>query len=112
MPVGEGSIRRAAGKAEGVRKKAGEDNAMIVSKETEKTETKTGTAADADQGKNSGGRKASGRGKTSGGKKSTLGGKKNPETGRNAAASMAESGGPRDNYEVYGIGQPLPTYLL
>lgn len=111
MPVGEGSIRRAAGKAEGGRKKNAEDGEVIEVKRAEKAETKAEAAAG--QGKGSGGRRKSAeRAGTS------AGGKKSPEAGRKTAApkrgekAVSESGEQENNYEAYGIGQPLPTYLL
>ena len=73
MPVGEGSIKRAAGKAEGERKKTVKAPGEKAKKPIEKKPSAGGD----------------GRQETS------------PENGKTENA-----------YEVYGIGQPLPTYLL
>ena len=77
MPVGEGSIKRAAGKAEGERKKTVKAPAKTSGEKAKKPIEKKPSAG------------GDGRQETS------------PENGKTENA-----------YEGYGIGQPLPTYLL
>lgn len=133
MPVGEGSIKRAAGKAAIDRKKTEEDRDVDIPQEAGEPEDKasgvkrktagrpkaaSGKAGRSPAGKslaeeNPAGKSPAGEslaGKSQAGKKAASGKKNASQKGQRV--NMTESAESESIHEAYGIGQPLPTYLL
>ncbi len=106
MPVGEGSIRRAAGRAKTeAGKKITEDERTIEMRETEKHETKKSEM------KKPGTKKPEARNTVSEKKRKSSGKEKECGTKTEGTAEKEKDSG-ENIYEAYGIGQPLPMYLL